>query len=58
MIDITLMSGYSPTRWRVGLNVMIPKKAGNYKVTDLCTLLLYDAEFNATLKWLGRVIME
>jgi len=27
-------------------------------VTDLCTLLLYDAEFNATLKWLGQIIMQ
>jgi len=58
MINVTLMSGYSPTRWHVGLNVMIPKKPGNYMVMDLRTLLLYDAEFNATLKWLGRVIMQ
>jgi len=58
MIDITLMSGYSPTRWCIRLNVMIPKKAGNYMVTGLCTLLLYDAEFNATLKWLGFSIMD
>jgi len=58
MIDITLMSGYSPTRWRVRLNVMIPKKVGNYMVMDLRTLLLYDAEFNATLKWLGHIIMN
>jgi len=27
-------------------------------VTDLCTILLYDAEFNATLKWLGQIIMD
>ena len=25
MVDITLMSGYSPARWWVGLNVIIPK---------------------------------
>jgi len=37
---------------------MIPKKAGNYMVTDLWTLILYDAEFNATLKWLERIIMD
>ncbi len=58
MIDITLMTGYSPTRWCIGLNVMIPKKTGNYKVTDLWTLLLYDAEFNATHKWIRRIIMQ
>jgi len=39
-------------------DMMIPKKAGNYKVTEIHTLLLYDAEFNATLKWLGCVIVE
>jgi len=53
LVDITLMSGYSPLRWRVGLNVMIPKKIGDARVTNLRTLLLYDAEFNAVLKWLG-----
>jgi len=35
---------------------MIPKKVGNYMVMDLQALLLYDTEFNATLKWLGRII--
>jgi len=53
LVDITLMSGYSPSCWRVGLNVMIPKKVGDYRVQNLQTLLLYDAEFNAVLKWLG-----
>jgi len=37
---------------------MIPKKAGNYLVTNLHTLLLYNAKFNATLKWIGCTIMD
>jgi len=53
LIDITLMMGYSPTRWRTGVNVMIPKKEGNYNVEQLQTILLYNAEFNGLLKWLG-----
>jgi len=57
MVDITLMSGYSPARWRIGLNVMIPKKLGDFRVEQLRTILLYDAEFNALLKWLGRLLM-
>jgi len=57
MVDITLMSGYSPARWRIGLNVMIPKKLGDFHVEQLRTILLYDAEFNALLKWLGHLIM-
>jgi len=36
---------------------MIPKKAGNYHVEQLQTILLYDAEFNGLLKWLGRQFM-
>ena len=30
---------------------------GDFRVEHLRTLLLYDAEFNALLKWLGRQIM-
>jgi len=33
------------------------KKLGDFHVEQLCTLLLYNAEFNALLKWLGRLIM-
>jgi len=51
------MTGYSPTRWRTGVNVMIPKKEGNYNVELLRTILLYDAEFNGLLKWVGRQLM-
>jgi len=36
---------------------MIPKKEGNYNVEQLRTILLYDAEFNGLLKWLGRQLM-
>ena len=53
MADITLCSGYSPTRWRTGVNVMLPKKPGVLNVEQLRTILLYDVEFNGLLKWLG-----
>jgi len=57
LIDITLMMGYSPTQWHTGVNVMILKKAGNYHVEQLWTILLYDVEFNGVLKWLGWKLM-
>jgi len=57
LIDITLMMGYSPTQWQMGVNVMILKKEGNYNVELLRTILLYDAEFNGLLKWLGQQFM-
>jgi len=46
LINITLMMCYSPIHWRTGVNIMIPKKEGNYNVELLWTILLYDAEFN------------
>lgn len=58
LVNITIKSGYSPRRWRTGINVMLEKKPGDTRVTNLRTILLYDAEFNAVLKWLGKVIME
>jgi len=51
--DIPLMSGYSPARWQTGVNVMLPKKAGDFMATNMHTILLYDAEFNGLWKWLG-----
>ena len=58
MVNISLRSGYSPQRWRTGINVMLQKKPGDFSVANLRTILLYDAEFNAVLKWLGQLIMH
>jgi len=54
---IPLMSGYSPARWWMGVNVMLPKKVGDFMVTNMQMILLYDAKFNGLLKWLGRQLM-
>ena len=37
---------------------MLQKKPGDFSVANLRTILLYDAEFNAVLKWLGKIIMQ
>ena len=47
---IPAISGYSPTRWQQGLNVMIPKKEGETRVTHLRTILLYEAAYNQNNK--------
>ena len=57
MANIPFATGYSPTRWRHGTDVELVKKAGNFKVTDLRTIILYDAEFNRNNAILGRRLM-
>jgi len=44
--DIPMMSGCSTTLWQIGTNIMSTKKVDGFTVTNLRTILLYDAEFN------------
>jgi len=53
MANIPLNTGYSPERWRKGLNVMLEKSPGNFNVEKLRIILLFEADFNANNKWLG-----
>jgi hypothetical protein len=46
MLNVVYLSGYSPNRWRKGLNIMIEKKPGCVEVEKLRTILLYKADFN------------
>jgi len=57
MADIPLRTGYSPARWRKGLNIMLEKSPGNFNVEKLRIILLFKADFNANNKWLGRAVM-
>jgi hypothetical protein len=57
MANIPFATGYSPTRWQHGTDVELVKKPGNFKVTDLRTIILYDAEFNRNNAILGRRLM-
>ena len=57
-IDVTVNSGFSPTRWQRGLLVMLEKKAGLILVTKLRAILLMEADFNFTNKEIfGRRMM-
>ncbi len=57
MANIPMLTGYSPCRWRDGLNVMLEKTPCNFNVEKLRIILLFEADFNANNKWLGRAIM-
>ena len=56
--NIPFQSGYTPARWKYGVNSLIPKEAGNYRVNRLRTILLYEADFNFNNKVLGRRMMQ
>jgi len=53
MADLPMRTGYSPQRWREGLNVMLEKTPGNFNVEKLRIILLFEADFNANNKWIG-----
>jgi len=57
MANLPLKTGYLPSRWRQGLNVMLEKIPGNFNMEKLRIILLFEADFNANNKWLGRAAM-
>jgi len=58
MADIPLTTGYSPDRWKHGLNVLLEKVPGNVNIEKLRIILLFEADFNANNKWIGRAVMQ
>jgi hypothetical protein len=57
MGHIPHVSGYSPVRWQKGIDVMLERKKGNFRVDKLHPILLYEANFNQSNKKLGRDMM-
>jgi hypothetical protein len=57
MANIPYATGYAPLRWRRGTDVELLKKPGNYRVTEMRTIILYEADFNQNNKLLGRSMM-
>jgi hypothetical protein len=49
--------GFSPDRWRKGIDVMLEKKKGVYNIDKLRAILLYEADFNQNNKKLGRQML-
>lgn len=57
MASICYDTGHSPRLWQQGLNCMLEKKKGNFRVDKLRAILLYEADFNMLQKILGRDCM-
>jgi hypothetical protein len=58
MTNFPYATGYSPQRWRFGADIMLEKKAGNFRVDKLWAILLYEAGFDQNNKFLGRAMMR
>ena len=58
LANIPYLTGYFPIRWQNGVNTLIPKEAGNFRVGRLRTILLYEADFNFNNKILGMRMMH
>jgi hypothetical protein len=57
MAHIPYISGYSPVCWQNGIDVMVEKRKGNFRVDKLRPILLCEANFNQNNKKLGRDMM-
>eukprot|EP00978_Attheya_sp_CCMP212_P003448 scaffold7138_cov69-Attheya_sp.AAC.6 len=53
-----MLSGFSPSRWRRGVDLLIPKKTDTDKVEDLRPILLFEVDCNMANKCIGWVMME
>lgn len=54
MAEIPMRTGYTLNRWKQATDVMILKKSGLYDVEKLRTIVLFEADFNANNKYMGR----
>jgi hypothetical protein len=54
---IPINSGYSPSRWKQVIDVMIPKKAGITNLNSLRTIVLFHPDCNYAFKHIGREMM-
>lgn len=52
------VTGYSPKRWRNGVDLMIPKKTNNTRVENLRPIVLFEVDCNQNHKRLGRQVMR
>jgi hypothetical protein len=57
LAQIPFETGFSPERWRQGIEVMLLKLPGNYNVEKMRAILLFEADFNFNNKRWGRILM-
>jgi hypothetical protein len=58
LLHIPYLTGYSPSDWNFGVNVMIQKKDKIDLVIKLRTITLAEADFNFNNKFLGKQTLE
>jgi len=58
LANVRLLSRMAPEWWKLTLNVMLEKLAGNDNIKKLRIIMLFEANFNNNNKWLGRVTMR
>ncbi len=58
MAEIPMRTGYTLQRWKNATDVMILKKSGLYDVEKLRTIVLFEADFNANNKYMGRSMIR
>jgi hypothetical protein len=57
MAHLPYLHGFSPERWKKGLDIMLEKKPGVRHINTLRAILLYEADFNQNNKRLGREML-
>ena len=58
LLAIPLKTGYSYHRWKKGINIMLEKSPGSLQVDKLCTILLFEVDFNQLNKHIGWEMMH
>ena len=58
LAEIPFISGYAPTAWQEGVDVVILKAANDYRIEKMRTIVLYHPEFNMNNKRLGWEAMN
>ena len=58
MAEIPFISGYSPLRHRRGTDLVLVKKANDFRIEKLRTIVLFDAECNMNNGRIGRAALR
>jgi len=58
LTNIPLLEGFSPSRWKNCMDVMIMKKSGVLDLSGLRTIVLFPVDCNYAFKHIGREMMK
>mmetsp|Transcript_21357 Transcript_21357/g.30576 ORF Transcript_21357/g.30576 Transcript_21357/m.30576 type:complete len:201 (+) Transcript_21357:1990-2592(+) len=50
MMSLPWKEGFSPLRWQVVLDVMLPKETNNWRISRLCIIQLYKSDANQSMR--------